>query len=118
VRLDGPSAVRTPWKGFPGESERVESLGIIYQDAFGGSRLGKYVQFCGDSAIASPLAPANRLAYSLSKRTVAQPDVTKRPARMYGGPFLLCLIIAEQWPLPLAIRYSFGGKGGAICKRF
>jgi hypothetical protein len=34
------------------------------------------------------LAPANRLAYSLSKRTVAQPDATKRPARMYGGPFL------------------------------
>jgi len=34
------------------------------------------------------LAPANRLAYPLSKRTVAQPDATKRPARMYGGPFL------------------------------
>ncbi len=35
------------------------------------------------------LAPANRLAYSLSKRTVAQPDATKRPERgCSDGPFL------------------------------
>jgi len=33
------------------------------------------------------LEPAIRLANSLSKRTVAQPDATKRPGLMYGGPF-------------------------------
>ena len=70
MRPDGPSAFRALWKGFPGEPGRVESRGTVYQAAFGGSRLGKYIEFCGDSAIDAPLAPANRLAYSLSKRTV------------------------------------------------
>jgi hypothetical protein len=34
------------------------------------------------------LARASHVAHSSSRRTVAQPDATKRPARMCGGPFL------------------------------
>jgi hypothetical protein len=82
VRPDGPSAFRALWKGLPGEPERVESRRIVYQGAFGRIRLGKYVEFCGDTAVEPALAPASRLAYYLSKRTVAQPDATKRPDRM------------------------------------
>jgi hypothetical protein len=48
-----------------------------------------------DSRAPPALAPANRLAYPLRKRTVAQPDATKRPARMYGGPF--CVSSGLMW---------------------
>ena len=44
-----------------------------------GARPRLYLDRLSPTTNGDALAPANRLAYPLSKRTVAQPDATKRP---------------------------------------